>query len=297
MPNSSVILRQCDFLKNKTVPFMVEELPYSAISNDVMHSHEFSELTLVLSGTAEHRCMGRSVPVSREQVLLIHPGTEHCFANEEKFHAISILYDAEQELPQLLSCDLDFVRKMYPSDYAASHEQAEPITMIPSCDFPFFTDILLRLRYEIRHTRLGYRTIAPAIFCEMAGYLARGYSTQTDLRNNAPLKRITEYISRHYKDKISVRNLSRANGMSERSLYLAFQKNFHIGPHGYIIKMRLSRASELLGGTRLPIADIAYETGFYDSNQFCKLFRDAYQMTPRQYRKRKTEEREEDISL
>lgn len=40
-------------------PVMVERLPYSNVPNTELHSHEFSELTLITKGECIHHCNGK----------------------------------------------------------------------------------------------------------------------------------------------------------------------------------------------------------------------------------------------
>jgi transcriptional regulator GlxA family with amidase domain len=55
----------------------------------------------------------------------------------------------------------------------------------------------------------------------------------------------------------------------------------------YVTFTRLTVAENLLKTTDLSIADIAYETGFNDSNYFSLVFRQHYGTPPTDYRKKR----------
>jgi AraC family transcriptional regulator len=48
---------------------------------------------------------------------------------------------------------------------------------------------------------------------------------------------------------------------------------------------RLEKAQELLGGTDLPLAEIALATGFSDQSHFSRRFRDHLGTTPSAFRR------------
>ncbi len=55
---------------------------------------------------------------------------------------------------------------------------------------------------------------------------------------------------------------------------------------GYILQMRLDKAKRLLTSTDTPIGDIALKCGFPEMSYFSRIFKQAFQMTPSQYRKK-----------
>lgn len=52
-----------------------------------------------------------------------------------------------------------------------------------------------------------------------------------------------------------------------------------------ITRFRMSKAAELLAGSRKTIQEIASDIGIPDANYFVKLFRRQYNLTPSAYRK------------
>jgi AraC-like DNA-binding protein len=57
-----------------------------------------------------------------------------------------------------------------------------------------------------------------------------------------------------------------------------------VAPHRYQTQLRLARAKELLGATRLSIGDIGAEVGYDDVGYFVKVFMRHVGATPRRYR-------------
>ena len=190
-------------------PVMVERMPYSGMSAGDAHSHEFSELTLITKGKCLHCCNGKSAGIGPEDVLLVHPGSVHWFEQAEKVEAISLLYDAEVPYAPLASSGFPLMREFYPERGAPKRNEAQPIGKFPECDFAMMMGMLLRLRYEVRHKRMGHKLLVPALFTEVVTYFARGYSTHIEVNAHWRLRKAIVYMNIHYREKISIARLCR----------------------------------------------------------------------------------------
>lgn len=92
------------------------------------------------------------------------------------------------------------------------------------------------------------------------------------------------YMERHYTTDLSVEDVAAAVGISASLLYRLFRRE-GMTPVGYLRSLRLGNAKRLLlEHPELPVARIAAACGFADAAYFCKVFRDAERITPRQYR-------------
>ncbi len=88
---------------------------------------------------------------------------------------------------------------------------------------------------------------------------------------------------------LSIAEISDRVGTSHRSLDRLFRKHLDATPGQHFRNLRLSRASALLVQTSLPVSEIALSCGFATASHLGRYFRDAYTMTPKQYRQRKLE--------
>ncbi len=69
-----------------------------------------------------------------------------------------------------------------------------------------------------------------------------------------------------------------------------FSIGIHCSPVAYLIQYRLAQAARQLYTTQKSVASIANETGFTSAGYFCRKFRQYYNRSPKEYRKKKTEE-------
>lgn len=104
---------------------------------------------------------------------------------------------------------------------------------------------------------------------------------------------VTEYLNKNYAEKISIPEIAKLAGMSIRQLERRFKETLKTTPQHYILKLRILAACELLSNSNMAITEIALNVGFYDHSSFSRKFSSMIGSTPRDYRKRRSEGRQE----
>ncbi len=98
------------------------------------------------------------------------------------------------------------------------------------------------------------------------------------------VENIMKYIADTYYDDISVTQLSKQFGYSPNYISSLFKKVSGTGLKNYIILQRLKNAEYMLATTDKSISEIAFRSGFNDSNYFSTLFKKFHNISPRKYR-------------
>jgi transcriptional regulator GlxA family with amidase domain len=98
------------------------------------------------------------------------------------------------------------------------------------------------------------------------------------------LRSMIAYINQHYPEKITLAEIAKTAGVSEREATRCFKKSIGQSPMEYLIKYRLNQSKKLLLETDMTITRICQQCGFSDSAYFGKAFRKSYGMTPSEYR-------------
>lgn len=104
---------------------------------------------------------------------------------------------------------------------------------------------------------------------------------------NIYVRRAVEYIQNNYSYGINVSDAADYVGISRSYLYTLFLKTLGVSPQEYLISYRVTRASQLLEITDLPIEGIAQSCGYEDALVFSKAFKNRMGTTPSGYRKAK----------
>lgn len=127
---------------------------------------------------------------------------------------------------------------------------------------------------------------------ESIGALKRFVAEMTDyIRDirrktfNGVLTEIQKEIEHHYKDGLSLKNLSEKYYMNSAYLGQIFKKEYKTSFKDYLNSYRIEKAVELIKRTDMSIADIGQQVGFNTTDYFISKFVEVYKLTPLQYRK------------
>jgi AraC-like DNA-binding protein len=109
---------------------------------------------------------------------------------------------------------------------------------------------------------------------------------------NAPIEQskrmptVIAFIMENYSKKIDIPELAAMAFLSMKQFERNFKLEYGVVPVRYIQRIRLDAARQLLVMTRLPIAQISRETGFYDSSHFSHQFLKYTGFSPKAYREK-----------
>ncbi len=85
----------------------------------------------------------------------------------------------------------------------------------------------------------------------------------------------------HIADTLSLPQLAELVGLSPRQLQRAFEADLGESVMARYARLRLEKSDELLRQTRMPIAEIAYATGFSSQSNFSRAYRRRFDVSPR----------------
>lgn len=115
--------------------------------------------------------------------------------------------------------------------------------------------------------------------------IVQSYERMLDHSQN-PIFQVVQFIRSHYTEHLSIPDIARQFGFSERQLERRFDDTFRISPSQYLIRLRVLIASDQLKYSNESIARIAIDCGFYDHSNFIRHFKRTLGVTPLAYRKR-----------
>lgn len=95
----------------------------------------------------------------------------------------------------------------------------------------------------------------------------------------------TSYIIEHFKENISLQQLSSHCFVSPFHFSRVFKTITKLSPHQYLSNTRLTHAKVLVTETQLPVSDIAYDCGFNSPEHFVTAFKQHFKINPSSLRK------------
>jgi AraC-like DNA-binding protein len=98
------------------------------------------------------------------------------------------------------------------------------------------------------------------------------------------IERAREYMARNFSQDISLMEIAANCYTSPFHFSRLFKKFTGCSPHQFLIGIRLKNAEMLLKNSGLPVADIAFSSGFNSIEHFTAAFKQRYQHPPARFR-------------
>jgi AraC-like DNA-binding protein len=279
-------LKKNDFFEDPTLPLQVyirdpqPEFP--------LHSHDFDELVIILKGTAMHLIDDQEFPVKAGDVFVISQNREHQYQQMHGLALANILFDpdvlgiAQWDIRMLPGFHVLF--SLEPA-FRSQHNFKSRLQLSEQ-QMNRINELVHDLTREAEQRNPGYRVMAKGLFMQLAVALSRAYSS-SPTEESLDLLRIGDAIAlieTRFTEKITLEELAEKSHLSKRHFSRIFQACIGRSPIEHLMHVRCRKAAELLKGTDRTITDIAFESGFSDSNYFTRCFRKTMNQTPRQYR-------------
>lgn len=237
------------------------------------HLHETYVIEIVEQGVDEFFCAGTMYTAPAGSIILINPYEVHTGRSAGKS-------------PLVYRC-------MYPS--AALMRKVIYGLIETDCQPPNFTCHVIQDRYLFKKLlQLHYvlENGEDELKCDALLLMTFSYLVQQFSENSLALKqyecenfaihRVKDCLIENYAEKISLNTLSQFTGISPFYLLRSFRNIFGIPPHEFLTNIRVERAKRLLASD-MPIAQVAYETGFCDQSHLTRHFKRLVGLTPGQY--------------
>ena len=273
-----------------------EKLPLRLIRRDPereypMHRHEFSELVVVFGGGGTHLAFGEKHPLTPGDVFLIgEPGPPHGFADTRDLALYNVLFERRK-----------LANAMQSQGFPVLAELGE-LQLVPGGGIPLHLGpgelrevmaILRGMEHEQGQVRSFSEVALTSRFILLAVELVRfkrrrsgGGHAAANMSGGERLTELLMLMAEHPEREFSRRKLAERLCVSESTLQRIFRARTGFSPHDYLTRLRLKKAATLLLESELTVGEVAAETGFADSNYFCRRFRSYADASPLEFRKR-----------
>ncbi len=251
------------------------------------HMHSQIELNLVLEGSMTYWFDGRELTVSAGRLVLFWGMIPHQVTDLADLTRFVCLY-----VPMSVFLGLPSLSRFRDAVFRGAMIEAMDIK-------PFDRDIFLRWREELlsgdealeqivrdelsarvrRLDREGWRDLREV------GAAMRGAS-HADSERILHVERMARYIGEHAIEDISADDVARASGLHPNYAMMIFKRAVGLTITQSIVRQRLDTAQSLLIATDMPIAAIAFESGFGSLSRFYEAFGERFAARPNQFRKR-----------
>ena len=100
------------------------------------------------------------------------------------------------------------------------------------------------------------------------------------------LRRVIELIMARLNEEVSLLAMAEEANVSPFYFTRMFRKTLGVTPHRFVLRQRIQKSLHLITEGKLPLSQIAAESGFYDQAHFTHAFRRIVGTTPAEYARR-----------
>ncbi|MBQ4575507.1 MAG: helix-turn-helix domain-containing protein [Clostridia bacterium] len=231
---------------------------YSAGGRDVL-------VILTLEGSGFLKADGRSFILNKNSIVLVPPDTPMKYATEHSTGHWEFYW-----LDLAGAHVIDTANKLWQDEKAYFQGMASSASI--------FRRLLEESPTELECSELVGRLLDMLIAAGIFG----GSGGSESKKSTAD--RILTYIAAHYREPISLCELSSQFYLSQNQIIRIIRTRTGYAPHEYLMRYRLTKACELLQGTSDPIGEIGRSVGYDNSSHFSARFRALYGISPGEYR-------------
>lgn len=244
------------------------------------HWHSAAELFYMESGTLEYTTPGGT---------WVFPAGSGGFVNANVLHSSRILPGEQPAVlllhlfdPAFLSGDL--TGRLY-TKYIRPLT-ASGLELIPLMDEKSPVLEALKASFQLQEEARGYefalRQALTQVWLGLLDHLPADAAAPSP--GDAAIKAMMGFVHSHFGEDITVDHLAQAGLVSRRSCFRLFQQRLHTTPVLYLREYRLRQARALLLQSSCSLTEIASRCCLGSSSYFGQQFREAYGLSPSQYR-------------
>ena len=272
-----------------------DQFPLSVIRTDAhrsypSHSHDFTELVLVLGGEGIHRGASGDYPFETGDVFVIEPGAAHSYQAPRPFALVNIMFDAGRlRLPDHDLRQLPGYQSLFHLAPWARSRGNPGSLRLNDADCEWAETLADRMLRELRQREPGYQSLAAAILAELIVFLCRRLRNAGGMGHSAAaVGKALSRMERCYLDPLGLEDLAKDANMSVRSFQRRFKEAVGRTPFEHLLALRVGHARSLLRDPSLSVSEVAFLAGFHDSNYFSRQFRRIEGISPTAYRRART---------
>lgn len=246
---------------------------YGGDWHSVPHTHNYTELFFIVSGKGQFLIQDQVFPVDVNNLVIINPNVSH---TEDSLNAQPLEY---------IVLGIDGIEL---ASNVSSNSQFCILDHFESVEISSCLRNILR-EMEIKNT--GYEDVCQAYMEILIIRLMRNTALAVQaeppgISGNRQCTAVRRYIDMHFKEPLTLDQLSEEAHMNKYYLSHSFKREYGISPINYLISRRINESKYLLTETDLSMSQIAQLLGFSSLSYFSQAFRKTQGVSPMEFRQK-----------
>lgn len=245
------------------------------------HWHNHMEIIYILDGYLEVDINNSTYLIKEDQIIVISPKEIHSTAHKDANTSILL------QIPyELLEANIADVQNIH---FECNPYMENKLNILYQEDIKKLLKAFAEIYQEKPH---GYKLKINSLIYDLLFILVNKFSTSVPKLNMKKtvryldrLEEITKYVKTHYRECISLDDISAQTGLNPEYFTRFFKKYMGTTFLKYLNSVRLEHFYSDLTNTDLSISELIERNGFTNYKMFMKLFKDTYGNTPSEIRR------------
>lgn len=244
---------------------------YGGDWHSVPHTHNHTELFYIVSGKGQFLIQDQIFPVDANNLVIINPNVSH---TEDSINAQPMEY---------IVLGIDGI------ELATNENSNGQFCILDHFESVEISSCLRNILREMELKNTGYEDICQAYMEILIIRLMRNTALSVQAEppgtsRNHQCAVIKRYIDLHFKEPLTLEQLSEEAHMSKYYLSHAFKREYGVSPINYLISRRISESKYLLAETDLSMSQVSQLLGFSSLSYFSQTFRKTQGISPMEFR-------------
>ena len=268
---------------NPDTGFLLRHI-YGKTERFVLHTHEFYEIFLTVSGNIIHSVNGHTQTLEPGCLVLMRPDDVHryIYRNEPDYEFVNLAIDAK-----IIDSVRAFLNEAADTEFLF-HDDIPTVVRLTGSEMRSY---LKKIEYfytednsDIQQRKLRIRSFLTDVFIRY--FLKKNPDEQSDVP--LWLEETMDKMKKKENFTMGIQRMTEISGKTQEHLARCVKKHYGVTLSRFVNELRINYAVNLMLNTNLSITDICYESGFGNISNFYTNFRDIYNMSPKEFRKDKS---------
>lgn len=252
------------------------------------HRHSAFEISLILGGNGKYRTEKRTFDIESGDIFIYHTSELHCITDIYGAEEMSILnIHFEPRYLWTFSEDMKYLQTIFRRSMRADNR-------IPSGSIlnSEIRALILDAEKEYETRAVGYERLLHGDILKILILLSRTENAEmpeecTDSETLFKINESMNYICEHFSEPITLHEIASRAGLSRTYYCTVFKQLNGMTPWDYVGIKRVEHSMRLLRESDDTVLDVALRSGFNNTANFNRIFKNITGLTPREYRKAK----------
>lgn len=283
MSNNLFEFKQGDINKINVKFLYISKSKYEDDWHSIMHTHAFTELFYVVSGTGVFKIEDNEFSVKEDDLVIVPPHVSHTESSMDS-NPLEYIVLGIDGISLTVAAEEDDLENYSPySIHNYTKYRHEVLSYMNS------------LLYEVEKKDEYYETICQNLLEVLIINVKRRTKSNLIISSEKNITKecnfIKNYIDVHYSYDLNLDYLASITHMSKYYLVRIFKKFMGVSPIDYLVNKRTSVAKILLETTDYSMDEISKISGFNSQSYFNQVFKERVGITPSQYRRQYTDQK------